>query len=411
MLANGLFGVLIGLRAKSEGFSDSAVGLIVSAFYLGLLIGGSWSVRIVIAVGHIRSFAAFASIMSASALGLVLVIDIYTWAGLRLIAGFCMAGMIIITESWLNERSPNHIRGSVMALYMVTNYLGAALGPLLLLFGDAQRFELFCIVSIIYSLALIPVLVTRAAAPKPQRVARLTLSDLWRISPLAMVAIPIAGSMNATFHGLAPAFAHGIGLSDQTASVFISTAILGALLSQWPMGRLSDHADDRRKIIILAASGATVCSFAIVAVCYQAGIPNMALLLACSFAYGALSFTLYPLAAAHANDFAPRDKRLQTASGLLILFGCGAAIGPLISGTLMELISPLALFLLNGTICCTVSVLSIWRMYRRRAHGPGKRDPVVTLPDAHATSGILYREQRDANDRDTTKMPSPRKKR
>ena len=113
LLANGMFGTLIGLRTQIENFSTAVAGLIVAAYFVGLLAGGLQAVRVVAAVGHIRAFAAFASIMSVSALGIVLVIDHFAWAAMRFVGGFCMAGMIVATESWLNERCTNQTRGQV----------------------------------------------------------------------------------------------------------------------------------------------------------------------------------------------------------------------------------------------------------------------------------------------------------
>ena len=213
LLANGLFGTLIGLRTQIESFSTAVTGLIVAAYFLGLFAGGIQAVRVVAAVGHIRSFAAFASIMSVTALGLVLVVDHFAWAAMRFVGGFCMAGMIVATESWLNERCTNETRGQVMAFYMITNYLAAGLGQFILPLGDPGSFELFCVASIIYSLALVPVLLTRASAPRPSPPERASMPELWRLSPLGLIGATAAGVVNTNFQGLAPVFAYGEGFT------------------------------------------------------------------------------------------------------------------------------------------------------------------------------------------------------
>ena len=406
LLANGLFGVLIGKRTQIEGFSSSLVGMIVSAYFLGILIGGMRSARIVAAVGHIRSFAVFASVMSTTALGLVLIVDPYMWMVLRFFAGFCMAGMIVVTESWLNERSSNKTRGSVMTLYMLTNYLAAALGALIVPLGDPEQFELFCVASIIYSLALVPVLMTRATAPLPTEPQPLMLRQLWLTSPVGLTAVFTAGSINSVFHGLGSVFADEIGLSVKTASAFISTVIIGGMVLQWPMGRLSDRTD-RRKIIIASAIGTAICSFSIAAVIYQ-NEWNVSLLFSFGFGYGALSFILYTLAVAHTNDLVPQEQVVQTASGLLIVYGIGAVLGPLIVRSLNDAVGPGMMFLFSGSVCSYLAVFTLWRMYRRRAIEPHAREPAIVLPEGHSTSGILLRSLRNSHDRNMAKMAHKR---
>ena len=80
-------------------------------------------------------------------------------------SGFCMAGLIIVTESWLNEATPSHQRGGVLSSYMMVNYMAAGCGQFLLNLGDVGQFQLFSLASIIFSLALIPVLLTKQSAP------------------------------------------------------------------------------------------------------------------------------------------------------------------------------------------------------------------------------------------------------
>ena len=156
LLANGLFATLLGVRTQVEGFSPNLVGFIVAAYFSGLLLGGMFADRVVIRVGHIRSFAAFASLMSASALMHPIFVEGYAWMGFRMVAGFCMAGMIIVTESWLNETATNKTRGKILSIYMITNYFAAGCGNFLLTIGDPSDFELFSLASIIFSLSLVP---------------------------------------------------------------------------------------------------------------------------------------------------------------------------------------------------------------------------------------------------------------
>ena len=179
----------------------------------------------VASVGHIRAFAAFASIMSTTALIHVLWIDPLVWFVLRLTGGFCMAGMIMVSESWINERASNQMRGQVLSFYMITNYFAAGCGQFLLPLADPSEFHLFSVASIIFSLALVPVLLTRAQAPMPASSHSIKMKALYRISPLGFMGVFCAGLVNASFHGMGAVFGHSIGLSTQQISIFMASAI------------------------------------------------------------------------------------------------------------------------------------------------------------------------------------------
>ena len=405
LLANGLFGTLIGLRTQIESFSTAVTGLIVAAYFLGLFAGGIQAVRVVAAVGHIRSFAAFASIMSVTALGLVLIVDHFAWAALRFVGGFCMAGMIVATESWLNERCTNQTRGQVMAFYMITNYLAASLGQFILPLGDPADFELFCVASIIYSLALVPVLLTRASAPRPSPPERASMPELWRVSPLGLIGAMAAGVVNTNFQGLAPVFAFGQGFSVTQTSVFMAAGIVGGLVLQWPMGRLSDRID-RRTVLAGVALGTAAASYGVGLVTEAAGGTFTGMLVLVVL-YGGLSSTVYSLCAAHTNDFAPPDKLAQTASGLLIAYGVGASTGPVLTSNLMEMFGPSTLFVVNAAVHGSLGVFALVRMLRRPPIPKARQRPIVESPGGQFTSGELYTSMHEQADLDTAQSSGP----
>ena len=404
LLANGLFGTLIGLRTQIEDFSTAVTGLIVAAYFLGLFAGGIQAVRVVAAVGHIRAFAAFASIMSVTALGIVLVIDHFAWAALRFAGGFCMAGMIVATESWLNERCTNETRGQVMAFYMITNYLAAGCGQFILPLGDPADFELFCVASIIYSLALVPVLLTRASAPRPSPPERASMPELWKVSPLGLIGATAAGVVNTNFQGLAPVFAYGEGFSVAHTSIFMAAGIIGGLVFQWPMGRLSDRID-RRTVLAGVALGTAGAAFGVGLIADTPGVDFWDLVVLVLI-YGGLSSTVYSLCAAHTNDFAPPEKLAQTASGLLIAYGIGASAGPVLTSSLMEMFGPSTLFMVNAGVLGSLGLFALYRMFRRAPKPKAEQRPIVPSPGGQFTSGELYSSMRAETDRDFAQTTS-----
>ena len=389
ILGLGLFSTLLSLRTRLEGFPTAVTGLVMAAYFLGLLVGSRECIRIVARVGHIRAFAAFASIMSVTALVHVLLIHPAAWAGMRFLSGFCMAGMVMVTESWLNERASNTSRGQVMSLYMITNYVAAGGGQLLVPVGDPGSFELFSLASIVFSLALVPVLLTSASAPLPVGAQRVKLAEIYRTSPLGMVGACCGGLVNASLFSLGPLFARNVGLTLQETSWFMGLAVMSGFVLQYPVGRLSDRFD-RRWILVFVSSLSALSSVGIFMAADGAPLPA---LFGAAFVYGALAFTVYAVAAAHTNDFAPADRLVQTASGLLFAYGIGASIGPIIASGAMTLLGPRGLFVYTGVVLGLLGLFALYRMTRRAA--PEERSRAIALPEAPFTSKELYASLRE----------------
>jgi len=411
MLATGLFSTLIAVRTDIESFSVFVTGLVMSSYFFGLLLGALFSAHLVIRVGHVRAFAVYASLMSTASIVHVLVITPPVWMGVRIMTGFCMAGMVLITEAWLNERADNKVRGQLLALYMAIGYAGSGLGQFILPLADPAHFTLFGLVSVIFSLALVPVLVTRAPSPRPASPERTSPLEVYRISPVATIGTVVAGMLTSSLYGLGPLFIRQIGLSLTATSLFMACAILGGLVLQLPIGRLSDRFD-RRKVL---AGTSFATALACVAVILSVTVGNMwqqaagqvttgTALYVTAAIYGSLSFTLYSLCAAQANDVTPPDKLLQTAGGLLLAYGFGAIIGPLLGGVIMEAAGPRSLF---WYMMALSAGLGAYTLYRIRVRQPGRRKRVfVPKPETLYSPETLYNSVRDQIDRDIARAAS-----
>lgn len=397
LLANGMFGTLLAIRSRMQDFTTELLGLMTGGFFLGLLIGARYAPTIVATVGHIRAFAAFASIASVVALVHILWVDPMVWIGLRLLTGICMAGMFTVTESWLNARASNENRGRILGLYMVTNYGAAGLGQLILPLGDIDSFQLFAVASIIYSLALVPVLLTRAVAPVPEIPARSSIRKLVAISPLGFFGTLAAGLMTAPFHGLGPVYAREVGLTLDETSVFMAITITSGLLLQIPVGFLSDRLGRQYVIGGMAAITAGLS----VAVLLASDHSYLRLLVSAGL-WGACAFTLYSLCSAHTNDRALAGQTMEVAAGLLLAFGIGAITGPILVSTLMERFGPNMLFVAGTVIATVLALVAFWRVLtapvRRRAM------TWVPAPSAGFTSGRLFSAFRAQREKDMTRF-------
>ncbi len=360
ILANGLFTTLLSLRSKAEGLSTLTIGIVMGVYFLGMFLGARYASRVVARAGHIRSFAAFASLMSMSPLFHVLFIDPVVWASLRLIDGFCLAGLFIVTESWLNARADNKNRGSILAFYMVINFAAYGLSQLLLPLWDVSGFELFALCAVFFSLSLLPLLLTRSDAPLLEMSEELDLGHLLSRAPTGFWGAVCAGICFAAFFSMAPVFAQGLGMAAAEIGYFMAAGVFGGLVLQIPLGKLSDRIERRKIIAGVAFSSAICCAMMVWMVAQEAGMSGLLLI---NFVFGSLVFTLYSLSTAHANDWCDEGKRVQTSASLILGYGCGAISGPVLASLLIGALGPSGLFIFIGVNCALLSVYSIWQSW------------------------------------------------
>lgn len=356
LIANGLFGTIVAIRTKTESFSDTTIGLVLAGYFAGILFSSFYAARIVSMIGHIRAFAAFGTSASMVALAHLLWVDPFLWGGLRLISGFCMGGMIVVTEGWLNERASNQNRGQILALYMITTYACAGAAQLILMLGNPEGFRLFVIVSILFSFALLPLLTTRSASPPQAKPNLPNIKRLYRTSPVGMLGSFTVGYINGVFYAMVPVFAHSIGLDLEETAIFIALSIASGMLLQLPLGKLSDKVDRRWVIAFSTFMTSVACG-----VLFIIDDTNNTLLYLAAIFYGSVAFSINPICAAHTNDLAPPTERTQTSSGLLMFYGIGAVIGP-ISGGFVIGDSVHNIYLLSGTATFLLGCYTIYRL-------------------------------------------------
>lgn len=355
MAGSGFLSTLISLRLERAGAGTMAIGAVATAYFGGLVLGALRSGDIVRQVGHIRAFAAFVTLLSASTLSYVLLNHPLFWAGLRLIDGLCVAGVFVCLESWLNDQAKAETRGSVLAAYMVALYSGQAVGQLLLGASGALPAIPFQIASILISLAIIPLCLTRSAAPAIEEAQAFSLSSLYTASPLGTAGSVATGLMLGAFYGMAAVHVRRLGLDLVATAHFMTIVILGGVALQWPLGRLSDRLDRRR--VIVGCFAATLAVSLLLSLLTSGG----PLLLALGALFGGLSFALYPLCVAHSNDRLLAAERVAASGRLVLLYSVGAAIGPLGAATLMSMTGGGGLFVFIGLCAGATLLFGLWR--------------------------------------------------
>lgn len=382
MAGSGFLSTLIGLRLERAGSGTMVIGLVASAYFAGLVVGALRAGGVVRRVGHIRAFAAFVALLSASTLTYALLQQPGLWTALRFVDGLCVAGVFICVESWLNDRAKPEARGTVLAWYMVSLYSGQALGQLILRSGGSAPQIPFEFASILITLAIIPVCLTRAAAPPLEDAASLSLKRLFKASPLGVAGAAITGLLLGAFYGLAAIYARRIGLSLADTSTFMMTVILGGVALQWPLGRLSDRFD--RRLIIIGGFALTLgVSLAL------ALRPSGALLLALGFAFGGLSFALYPLSVAHANDRLLPSERVTASAQLVLLYSVGAALGPIGAAAAMTGAGAGGLFVFIALAAAALLGFGIWRLLATEAVPGEAQQDFQILPRTTPTAALL----------------------
>ncbi len=374
-LGNGALSTLLGLRLAVDGYSSWIIGGVMSGYFIGIVAGGFHCHRLITGVGHIRAFSVLATVMSAATLAHPLLEDPIVWGILRFIQGYCMAGLAMCTESWLNERSTNTTRGRILSLYQIAVYVSQGVGQLLLNLGELSGFTLFVMTSILLSLALVPVAASKVQAPTLPDPRRFGIAQLYAISPLGMVGCFSSGLILGAFYSLAPLFAQMTGLNISDTTQFMGAVIIGGLLLQWPIGGLSDRFDRRTVVIGVCLATVAVC----VGIILTTG-GSLPVLLVLGAFFGGVSFTLYPLSVSHANDHIDPADLVPASGGLIIAYGVGATLGPLGAAAVIEAQGAAGLFSFVAAMALGTAGYAAWRMTRRPAVPIDDQTPFQPVP-------------------------------
>lgn len=386
MVGNGLVGSLLGIRADLEGFPTIVAGVVMSSYYGGFLVGSLTIPRWIANVGHIRVFAGLAALFAATALAYALLVNPISWGVLRFIAGLCMSGLYVTVESWLNARATNETRGRLLSIYMVVVTLGLGLGELLLGAADPLGPTLFIIAGILISLAVVPLTLMAIPAPAGIEPVHVSIGSLTRTAPLGIVAVGLAGAAGGAVFALGAFYATRIGMEPGRVGVFMAAALVGSLVTQYPLGYLSDRLP-RRRVILSVAVGAVV-----VAIAGTFVDPGSAWLFAVMAAYGSLAFPMYSLAVSLINDLLPEHQLVAAAGGIIFVYGIGSIVGPLATSVVMAIVGPAGFFWSLAAFFVPIAVYSAVRIVRRTR--PAQRK-FINLPPRSSTAAPVLADRHD----------------
>ncbi|MFD1511446.1 MFS transporter [Lacimonas salitolerans] len=378
MLGNGLQGSLLGVRGQGAGFSTFELSLVMSAYFVGFLGGSRMTPELIRRVGHVRVFAALASLISAVFILYPAFQNPYMWIAGRIVIGFCFSGVYVTAESWLNNSVANDQRGQALSLYMMVQMIGIVAAQGMLNIPDASGFLLFIIPSVLVSISFAPILLSISPTPAFESTKPMTLKQLFRISPLGFMGMLLLGSVFSAQFGMAAVFGAEAGLSVAQISIFVATFYIGATIVQYPLGWLSDRMD--RRVLICAASaiggaGALLAFF---------GGTNFTVLLIGAFLIGGMSNPLYSLLLAYTNDFLQVEDMAAASGGLIFVNGLGAIAGPVVTGWLMSVMGPYGYFTIIAALLLALTLYAAYRMTKRAA--PAVSETGAYMPVAFSSS-------------------------
>lgn len=368
MIGNGLQSTLVGLRADLEGFGTTVTGIVMTGYYVGFLIGAAVVPRIVGTVGHVRVYSGLASLGSIALLVYTLFAAPGLWFGMRVVTGFCMAGLYIVAESWLNGVVDNASRGRVLSVYMVVVSAGLAAGQLLLNLADPAGFELFVVASVLVSLAVVPIALAPSNAPVVEPPERgLPFREIFRTVPLGVTGVTVAGISGGALFGMGPVWAANSGLGITRISLFMGLGLIGGVVLQWPLGALSDRVSRRRVLFVATTAAALVAGWL-----WTLVPPDPAILWA-AFLFGGFSFPMYSLGVSHANDALSADRLVEASAVLMFSNGAGAVVGPAAASLAMTLVGADGFWLFLVGIHGVFAAFIAYRLIVRRSMDVEKR--------------------------------------
>ena len=359
LLAAGMFGTLLGVRSELIKLPTAVSSLISASYYIGFLVGSRVALSALGRVGHIRVYAALASLLSAAMLAVGLTESAPAWAWLRFVTGLCLAGQYVVAESWLNNLATNQNRGRLLAIYAVVTSGAFGIGQVLLFAIDARVITGFAIASIITSLAVAPVALSEdAVAPIVAIREHISLRDLAKLVPTGVFSCLLVGMAHGALTGMAAIYATRVGLSTGRIGLFVAAPNIGGMLFHWPVSAASDDID-RRAVGFVASAGAIGAA---VLLLLGPSTSPMALLLVAIL--GGCSYPLYSIAAAYTNDWIEPEHVNAAASQLVTLYGLGAVVGPFVAAGMMIVVGPKGFF---WAAIGLHSLLATFFLYRLRA--------------------------------------------
>lgn len=379
----GLLNVLAPALLTQAGYSASMIGLHASLSSAGFMLGTLVAPALIGRIGHIRAFAVFAAVDAIGALAMSIAVDLWLWTVVRAVMGFALSGLFTVCESWISGNTQMNMRGRVLAAYILVYKLASAGAPMVIYLlpppsGPAEIIRYFMITSAFFSIAVIPIALTKSKAPQISTGAasRLSLPTIYKIAPAAFIACVLSALSNSSVNSLIPVYATLLGFGVAGSALFFSVMQTGNIILQWPAGWLSDIID-RRRVIVLLAAIVTIDSLLIGF--FGQSLPQWGLIILLII-WGGAAMSIYAVCVAHAGDNAQPEQMVSLSSTMLLSFSIGMIIGPLWAGQLISWFGPDTLFYNSAFMNALIVIFVLWRLRVRKSKPASDRERFVNLP-------------------------------
>ncbi len=399
-LSSGGVGPLDALTGLDRGFSQSEVGFLGSAHFVGFFIGCWWAPRLMGDVGHSRAFAAFTAMGAIGLAAHVVVIDPLAWAVCRVASGICVAGCYTVIEAWLQAKVTNDTRGRAMASYRVVDISASFIAQFMIgALANLETYIAYNLLTILCCASLLPLTLTRLPQPETPKTTRLRPKQAWRCSPMAVAAVLVAALSSASFRMVGPIYGQEVGLTANQIGSFLAAYVAGGAIAQYPVGWLADKYDRRWVMVWLSVAAIFACVVTVA----TSGMGTTSIF-AASFFFGLTTFPIYSVATAHAHDFATSEERVELSAALMFVYAVGAIAAPLTTSSLVEALGPAALFYFISVGHILLIVFALIRMRVRGA--PSDRTRYVYAPRTSFFIGRLLGKSRERTEaQDTRRDP------
>ncbi len=384
----GLQRPLLGLRAEEAGFSTFTASLVMALYYAGFMVGTRFVGRALAKVGHIRTFAGLASTASSIVLLQGLWVSPISWGLCRLAFGVCCAALYVVAESWLNDLASNESRGRILSVYTVIA-VGATMGGQYSIgLAATSGFTLFAVASVMVSMALVPIALSSRTVPPVAVPEPFSLRALYSIVPTGLVLCFLSGMSLGIIVGLGPVYGAANGWGAITVANFVGAPLMGSVLLQIPLGRLSDRLPRRGVLTAASAAAATMC-FVMLATNGSGPVSMVCLVLV-----GGMAFPIYSITVAYTNDWLQTEQMTGAAALLVRVHGIGAFVGPLLAAPAMSA-SLRMYFCIPAVIFAVMTGYLMYRVFLHDAPSVEEQGRFQPFPlrASRMVAALLYRRR------------------
>lgn len=381
---------LVMMLLSRQGLEEQYLGFIGASYFFGFLIGSQFGHRLIDRVGHVRAFCILTIIISnATLLHLFSDHPLY-WTLLRMVIGYGIAGLFIIVESWLNDKTDSSRRARVLSIYVAVTWLAGGLGPLIINIPAADPSLYFVLITLLFSLAAIPLALTKVHHPELGERRHLSLAKLFKVSPLGISSCFASGLLTGANFSLLPVYSESRGFTEWELSTFMVVATVAGFFVQYPVGIAADRFG-RRPIMLATALTAVALSLSHLLLFPEA---SFASLLPYIFAISLLMSPFYALGVAQTCDYVERQDFIAASSGLLFVWALGSILGPATAGFLMGRFGANGLFLFIHLVFVIMAAVIVLRMLRRPALSPKEQGHYIVTAVTSASQGGIELDPR-----------------